>query len=373
MIETGSKTSPLAEYFESLGYKAVRIDGCANGNNGNLVFTEFKSSEEELNSLYKGVGVRDISNSGILELRGNDVLDFLHRVTTNSTKELPKERAVQTIFTTEKGRIIDAATLMNFDDYKILVSSPANKLKVKSWIERYVIMDDVNLNDVKNKYVLFELLGPQAVSFTALIAGKVLNEIDYNQFKIINSDGVVFFLLKLKDQNSRPKFWVMADVTNGLTLVKFFQEYKGPFDFNFIGSEAYETYRIEQGIPAAPNELNSNFNPHEINLLDIVDFKKGCYIGQEVIARLDTYDKVQKKLASVRFLEDIDDGNLNLFDNDGKEAGQITSTIYSKRIGGKIGLALVRKAYLDEGTVLSAKNGNEKTAKVIVENLPFKK
>lgn len=366
MIEIDSKATPLSEYFESLGYRA-------DGNNGNVVFTKFKSVDDELNSLYKGVGARDISNSGILELRGNDVLDFLHRVTTNSTKGLLKERAVETIFTSEKGKIIDLVTLMNFDEYKILVMNPANKLKVKSWIERYVIMDDVILNDVKDKYVLFELLGPQAVSFTTLVAGNIPNEINYNQFKIVHSEGIIFFLLKLEDHSGNPKFWIMADATNGIKLVKFIQEYNGPFDFNFIGSQAYETYRIEQGIPAAPNEINSSFNPHEINLLNKVDFKKGCYIGQEVIARLDTYDKVQKKLVGVRFLEDIDDGNLNLFDNEGKEAGQVTSTTNSKKNEGKIGLALVRKAYLDEGTVLFAKNENGKIAKVIVENLPFKK
>lgn len=366
MTDVDSKATPLFEYFESLGYRA-------DGNNGNSLFTKFKSVDDELNSLYNGVGVRDISNYGILELRGDDVLDFLHRITTNSTKALMRERATQTIFTTEKGKIIDLVTLMNFDEYKILVSNPANKLKVKSWIERYVIMDNVILNDVKNKYVLFELLGPQAVSFAALFAGNIPNEINFNQFKIIHSDGIIFFLLKLEGHNGHSKFWIIADVTNGIKLVKFIQEYNGPFDFNFIGSEAYECYRIEQGIPAAPNELNGSFNPNEINLLNIVDFKKGCYIGQEVIARLETYDKVQKKLIGVRFLEDIENGIINLFDNESKEAGQVTSAIYSKRIGCKIGLALVRKSYLDEGTVLTAKNENGKAVKVRVENLPFKK
>ncbi len=367
MIETDSKTSPLLEYFESLGYKA-------DGNNGNSVITQYNSVGEELNSLYDGVGVRDISNYGILELRGKDVRDFLHRITTNSIKELPKERAVRTILTTEKGRIIDVVTLMNFDEYKLVITNPANKLKVKSWIEKYVIMDDVKLNDFNNKYVLLELLGPQAVSFATLFADKIPNELNFNQFKVIHSDGILFFILKLGDNTGKPKFWILADMNNGMKIVKTMKEYTGPFNFNFIGNEAYEKYRIEQGIPAAPNELNGSFNPHEVNLLSIVDFKKGCYIGQEVIARLDTYDKVQKKLTGIKFKDEPGhNGLLNLFDKEDKDAGQVTSVAFSKELNQWIGLAFVRRAYLDKGTILTAKSEKGKPVKIEVENLPFKK
>ncbi len=64
-----------------------------------------------------------------------------------------------------------------------------------------------------------------------------------------------------------------------------------------------DAYKIENGIPSDPNELNDLYNPHEAKLIDLVDFKKGCYIGQEVIARLDTYDKVQKHLVGLCFPE----------------------------------------------------------------------
>jgi tRNA-modifying protein YgfZ len=367
MIDFDSKASPLLEYFESLGFKS-------DGNNGSSVFTKYSSVDEELNSLYNGVGVRDISNCGILELRGNDVRDFLHRITTNSIKELPKERAVRTILTTEKGRIIDVITLLNFGEYKFVITNPANKLKVKSWIEKYVIMDDVKVSDINKKYVLLEILGPQAVSFATLFVGNIQNEIGFNQFKVIHSDGILFFILKLEDDKGNPKFWILAETQNGMKLVKSMKEYTGPFGFNFIGNEAYEIYRIEHGIPSAPNELNGSFNPYEVDLIKLVDFNKGCYIGQEVIARLDTYDKVQKNIKGIKFLSEPNGNeNLLLYDNENKEAGQVTSFIFSKELNNWIGLGLVRKAYLAEGTILSAKSENGKAVQIQVENLPFKK
>ena len=138
----------------------------------------------------------DLSNIGILELRGKDVLDFLHRISTNSLKDLPKEGIEKTIFTTEKGRIIDAATILNFDDYQILVCSGVNKIKIKNWIEKYIISDDVKVNDTPGKYILFQLMGPQADSFITLICGNYVNNIQPDKFKVINGEGMMFFTAK---------------------------------------------------------------------------------------------------------------------------------------------------------------------------------
>ena len=125
---------------------------------------------------------------------------------------------------------------------------------------------------------------------------------------------------------------------------------------------------------AAPNELNGSFNPHEVNLLSIVDFKKGCYIGQEVIARLNTYDKVQKRLTGIKFIDEPEyNGQLLLFDKENKDAGQVTSVTFSKELNKWVGLAFVRRAYLEEGTILTAKSEKDKPVRIQVESLPFKK
>ena len=364
MFETDSKRTPLLEFFESLGFNAE-------GNNGTGHIKIYNSVNDELHSLYEGVGMRDISNYGIFELRGNDVLDFIHRISTNSVKNLPKESAVCTIFTSEKGRIIDSTLLLNFEDHQVLISTPSNKMKVKSWIEKYVIMDDVKITNVNESFILLELLGPQAESFTAMIGGNAEREIEENQFKVISSDGMVFFLIKLKNEDGKYKFWILADVLNGKNIIKNFKDYNGPFDFNFIGTEAYELYRIEQGITSAPNELNGKFNPYETNLLNLVDFEKGCYIGQEVIARLDTYDKVQKKITGITIPEKLIEMPLLLYDEDSREVGVVTSLTYSEKIDKSIGLAMIRKNYLNDGTNLTAKSENGNSFQVTVHNLPF--
>lgn len=366
MVSNDVITSPLQDYFLSLGFNSDQI-------NGKKVFKYFTSPEEELNSLYNGVGLVDLSADGIIELRGKDVLDFLHRISTNALKDLPKEGIRETIFTTEKGRIIDSAAILNFEDYQILVCNGVNKTKIINWIEKYIISDDVKINDTPGKYILFELIGPQADSFITLICGTYVNKIEPNQFKVINGEGMMFFTGKFIDGKGDPLYWVLADIQNGQKLISYLNSNKGIFDFNFIGNDAWESYRIEQGIPAAPYEINDQYNPHEINLLDMVSFSKGCYIGQEVIARLDTYDKVQKNLYGVIFPKSVDANEpFLLYDDEGKEAGTITSVAFSYKFKKYLGLGVIRKAYLKEGAQLEARNPS-KSMTVTLHNLPFKK
>jgi tRNA-modifying protein YgfZ len=362
-----SQSTPLIEYLENLGYKVET-------NNHDSIIKNYNNTEDAIRSLYEGVGLRDISHSGIIELKGNDVLEFIHRVATNDVKNLAKEGVIDTIFTTEKGRIIDRTTLLNFDSHQLLVSSAENKEKVASWINKYVITDDVKVNITEGKYTIFELLGPQADSFVTLICGSVVNNIQPNAFRIVHTEGILFFVVKIKDDNGNIKFWTISDEENARRLTKYILENKGLFDFNFVGEDAYNSYRIEQGIPIAPFEINDEINPHEAKLMHLVSSTKGCYIGQEVIARLETYDKVQKFLTGIEFLEQpLPESHFILQDDENKEAGMITSYVNSLKLKKFIGLGYVRKNFLENGTSLVAKDQFHRTIRVEIKSLPFKK
>ena len=184
---------------------------------------------------------------------------------------------------------------------------------------------------------------------------------------------VLFFLARLIDENGLQKFWILAEQENGKKLVSTMIENKGPFDFNLVGEDAYNVYKIENGIPSDPNELNDLYNPHEAKIINLVDFKKGCYIGQEVIARLDTYDKVQKQLVGVCFPESIETNEkFTLLDEETNEVGAVTSIAYSPIRKKNIALGYLKKSLALQGNKVTAKNGT-KSMEVIIHELPFKK
>ncbi len=361
------QTTPLIDYLESLGYK-VEL------NNGDRIAKNYDNEQAAINSLYEGVGLRNISHSGIIELKGNDVLEFIHRIATNDVKNLLKEGIADTIFTTEKGRIIDYTTLINFESHQLLITSAEFKNKVVSWINKYVITDDVKTTITENKYNIFEFLGPQAESFVTLICGNIVSQIPDNTFRIIHTEGMLFFLARIKDIRGRIKFWTIADEENAKRLTKNILENKEIFNFNFVGEDAYNSYRIEQGIPVSPFEINDETNPHEAGLMAVVSSAKGCYIGQEVIARLETYDKVQKFLSGVEFLEDPSpEARFILQDINGNEAGNITSCVNSLKLKKYIGLAYIRKNFIEPDKELIAKDQFHRTIPVKVKSLPFRK
>jgi len=342
--------------------------------NGYQIINNYSTLEEEIDTLYNGAALRNISHQGIIELKGADALDLIHRIATNSVKDVSKEGVKRTIFTSEKGRIIGLTTLMNFENYQLLVCDRASKMKVMSWIRKYVISDDVEVNDANVKYNLLELSGPQSESFATLVCGSVVGEMQTNTFKIIHTENILFFLIKMTGERGKNKFWFLADFENSKRLINYMNENKGVFNFSMVGEAAYNIYRVEQAIPIVPNEINDDHNPLEAGLKDLIDFNKGCYIGQEVIARLDTYQKVQTHLVGLKFSDSVEmnNGHFTLVEN-GNEVGKVTSIVYSPKLNKNIGLAYVKSSHSSQGTQFILKLSADSNATAEVQALPFVK
>ena len=113
-----------------------------------------------------------------------------------------------------------------------------------------------------------------------------------------------------------------------------------------IRIEEYNHFRIDAGEPVYGSELTEEFNPLEAGLLPYISFNKGCYIGQEVVARLNTYDKVQRKL--VKFKWDSVDCELSgkVIEDEDRVVGVMTSSLHG------LGMGFVRKAKAEEGNVM---------------------
>ena len=366
MFELTNTNSDMLSFFLSLGAKTELINDVTHIKN-------YSSLDKEVYSLNNGVALKFMNTSSIIELKGTDSLDFLHRISTNSMKYLNKEEVKKTIFTSEKGRIIGVSTVMNFESYILLITGIYSKQKTMSWLNKYIIGDDVKLSDASHRFNLLEIVGPQSESFLSLFVGDAVNAVSDNSFKVVSADGVLFFLAKLIDENGLRKYWILAEQENAKKLITNMVENKGPFDFNLIGEDAYNVYKIENGIASDPTELNDFYNPHEAKIINLVDFKKGCYIGQEVIARLDTYDKVQKHLVGLCFPEAVETNEkFTLLDDEKNEVGVVTSMAYSPKIKKNIALGYLKRSLAVQGMKVTAKN-DTKTMEVMVHELPFKK
>ncbi|MCU7491614.1 MAG: aminomethyl transferase family protein [Ignavibacteria bacterium] len=365
MPDTVLRISPMMDFFKSV-YQNIVLD-----EPGSKV-SSFTGAKEEYEALTGGVALRDISDSGLLELYGRESLEYLHRISTNSLIDLPASGSQASVFTNEKGRIIDRVRIVNLGEYLLLIGSPAYAGKLQSWINRYIIMEDIKVKNAFGGYSAFELLGPQAESFLTLIFGSLADNLEFNSVKRIEAEGIKINILKVIEFNQK-KFILWGSVEEGINLLKHINTQDSVFDFRMAGEEAYKVFRVVKGIPAAPNEINDMYNPHETNLLEDVSFKKGCYIGQEVIARLDTYDKVQKSIAGLIFDEkaEVKDG-FRLF-NAGNEVGKVTTMARSFHLEKEIALSIISKNFSAPGIKLTAMDESGKEYSVTVCSLPLRK
>lgn len=352
--------------------KSFLLEKFSNAQFDGEIALSFSETEEEFNILRKGVGIRDLSSNCMIKLAGKDVQEFLHRISTNDIMKITPFQKANTIFLNEKGRFIDRVSSLNFKEYFLLISSLSENEKLFRWIEKFIIMEEIKITKAVNDFCLFEILGPQAESFLMLICGKTIDTIGVNSISEHVINDISIYIVKYIDDAGLSRYWILSDSSNYGKLLENILMGNIPFDLSMIGESAYDLYRIKLGIPKSPNEINDKFNPHETKLLNEISFTKGCYIGQEVIARLETYDKVQRELKGILINteDEINSTNLKLSFN-GEEIGEITSFVKTSFIKNPIGLGIFKKKLTNGDSVIKASsNGN--TYEIAFSEFPIK-
>ena len=306
--------------------------------------------EAEFRAAESGMAMADNSIFGRMEVMGRDRLDLLHRLSTNSLTGLPAGGAVSTVFVTDKGRIVDRVIISTRDDSLVLITSPGTESLLTHWIEKYTITEDIRLKTVTDGTVMISLIGPRSISMFSALTGAPLGE---NTSVSLSHGGVQLFVVRTKDARSDIAN-IIAEKAAAHRIVEMLNSLPGAC---WIGRRAYEGFRIASGIAASPGELNDTYNPFECGLRDLISFTKGCYIGQEVIARLDTYGKIRRHLACVASPAGPP-GPLPLpMLKDGAEAGTLTSITEIPFDGKYLGLAVIRNDLAPGDTLAAGTTG----------------
>jgi folate-binding protein YgfZ len=334
----------------------------------------FTTEKEEALCFYESACVYDASHWALFRLSGKDVLDFFNRISTNQMNSLQNYSLTSTLLLTEKGRIIDKVKLVHLKDDFILIGSPKNAERIFRWIERYVIMDDVQIEDVSQRYIYLKMLGRKVESFTSLLFNDQIQNAQLNKVYRYLSQNFTAYIYKTNIFKNHIGYEIISEKETIDEFLTYVHSNLEMFDTKFIGEKAFEIIRIEQGEPKYPNELNDTVNPHEADLMKDINTTKGCYIGQEVIARLETYDKVQKNLIGFSISNEVIPKVSKIYFHAG-EIGEMTSTVYSYKFKKQIGLGFVSRKVKPSGNGdnFQIKNENDKLINIDLHELPFVK
>ena len=292
---------------------------------------------------------------GLIAVWGKEAVQFLDGLISNDMKTLEDGTQMLAAFPNAQGRLLAVVRVLRQGDRFLFETEKATREKVFNNLFRFTFAGDFFVEDVSEQYRYFELFGPKSSPPYDHPVGETPTPL-------------------LRQEGS----WVAAfRGRGGSLLVPISADDAEVFRDRFlkdgaveISDELHETLRIENGIPKYGVDMDETTIVPELGIDGLISYKKGCYIGQEIIARIHFRGHVANgyRPDPVRTWSGSDrpPTGSELKSIDGKNAGRIASTTFSPKSGRMIALAFVRFDYLAEGTELLVLESS-----VTVKSLPF--
>ena len=327
----------------------------------------YKDAASEYRAATEDVALIDRSYLGRFHVQGKDAIDLLNRLSTYKVDVLPEGTGAATVLLTNKGRVIDLLHLFATQDGLLMTTSPHTRQRVAEWVELYTFLEEVELEDTTERTAMLTLHGPEVEGLLQRLLSMDPVHLELYGSTKASLNGTDVTLLRTDPLDSPGYDMVVAAEEAGLIWQALVDGGATP-----IGEEAYNTLRIQAGVPRYGWELSEAVNPWEVNFDRYIHFEKGCYTGQEVVLRLYNYNKVQRRLVSLQ-LPSGDVANGATLQAEEKDAGWVSSIAVHPLTGQAIGLGVVRSAHIKENATLQVVDtAGAIVGQASVEELPQK-
>ncbi len=285
----------------------------------------------------------DRSALATFTITGKSRLDIIDRISTNSVKGLQNDQGAATVLTTSIGRIIDRLLLYAGEASVTMLAGEGHRDPLARYLLRNVFFqDDFQLRDVTEETAVFAIYGPQAQPLLQQV-GLPLTDLPLHHWRQGQVGGIPVTLHKTDPINGDGYFLLCAAPDRDALAQQLAASGITPAD-----EAAFDFLRIEAGLPRYGRELTLDYIPLEADLWADVSFRKGCYTGQEIIARMESRGKLAKRLVRLHAAAPLPPGAE--ISANGKPVGTLTSTAVGP--GGCVALAYVKTAVLEEKTAL---------------------
>ncbi|HEX2639071.1 MAG TPA: glycine cleavage T C-terminal barrel domain-containing protein [Pyrinomonadaceae bacterium] len=276
----------------------------------------------------------------LIAVWGKESIQFLNGLITNDVAKLEDGGQMLAAFPNAQGRLLALVRVMRQGEKFLFETEEATHEKLYNNLFRFTFAGDFFVEDLSDGLSYFEIFGPKNDVYNPRVGEKFAGA-----FAFESPTGAAYFIPNELADDFR-KF--LSDDNGCLTIT----------------DDLYETLRIESGIPKYGVDMDETTIVPELGLDGLISYNKGCYIGQEIIARIHFRGHVAKQLTGLIFEEasaqqaetrpvgSVPLNESELKTTDGKNAGRITSVTYSPKLQKTIALAYVRYNYLAEGSEL---------------------
>ena len=353
------RKSPLDETHERLG--AEMREG---------VPASYGDAAAEYATVREGrAGLSDLSARGRIEVVGSEAVQFLNGLVTNDVKALEENHWVNAAFPNVQGRLVASARVLKLGQDRFLFDTEAaTRERVLKTLERFTLAGDFRVTDMTAETALVTVQGGRSADVVRAALG-------------VNAAETARGRVHAKDQwEGQPLYVMRATHTaeDGFDLVvsaagaASLWEALASAGARPVGADALEILRIEAGVARYGVDVDETNVVLEAAPSDAVSFTKGCYVGQEIIARIHWRGHVAKRLAGLAFdgrVEAKRDDKVSTAD--GQQIGRLTSVTFSPALNRTIALGYVKYDYLAPGTEVRVSSANDSQTAARVASLPF--
>lgn len=293
-----------------------------------------------------------LANRTLIEVQGTDRKKFIHNLCTQNIQQLDVGRGCEAFFTNVQGKILLHGLIFCEPQSITIESTPGQAETILPHLDKYLITEDVTLVDRTQDWTEFWVAGADAEKKLAAEGceppGEMLAHVE------VEFRGIEARLRRVPLAES-PCFFLQAKTSDSDALSEGLRQ----ASLSQVPDNVVETLRIEVGFPSFGRDITSNHLPQEISRdKQAISFTKGCYLGQETVARIDALGHVNRHLVRLLFVKanEIPLHGAELV-SDGKAVGHVTSACWSPRQDCVAGLGFVRRTTIEAGGPLTCDAG----------------
>ncbi|MCA9004759.1 MAG: aminomethyltransferase family protein [Planctomycetaceae bacterium] len=313
--------------------------------------SHFGSPEKEYQAARESAVVFDLSNRDQIELSGADRQKFLHNFCTNDIKGLKPDQGCEAFITNVQSRILGQINAFLHEDSIWIDTAPGQSEEITKHLERYIILEDAHLLVRTQEFGCLFLSGPRASGILQQLEIDVDSLEVFRQMRVKNSDARL--TVRRVDWFGQPGYLC------SLQYVKITEFWNSLLEAGAVpaGQQTFDALRIESLYPIYGVDLtDANLAQEASRTAQSISFKKGCYLGQEPIARIDALGHVNKEIRSIglegSWVPPVGATVFVLGDDGPEEAGTITSSARSFGKYPAVAMAVLRKNAYEPGTAV---------------------
>jgi folate-binding protein YgfZ len=312
----------------------------------------------------EGTGLIDRSFVGKATVTGRDRQTFLHGMLSNEIKSLAPGQGIGAAFLDAHGKVMALLDVYVLEDRLLLELPPGLTDQTLQLLDKYLISEKAYFEAADESYCVLGAEGPGARALLSILGGRDVDPGPYEHVEVSIAGAPVRVIGRSQTGGPGYQCWTMA--FHGAALWRALVESGA----RPVGTDALNVLRIEAGIPWYGHDVDETVILPETRLEHLVSYNKGCYIGQEVVARVKYRGHVNRALTGLVLDGDrVPESGAKVLD-DGKEIGRVTSAVRSIALGQPIALGYVRREHGAPGTAVSVHAGGA-SIPARVARLPF--